>query len=168
MPDYEILEFFTSKGKTSPLSGCLETHTREGVNGCWVYSWELLVSRKQAECTDRETSWSLLESHSFWQRCLWSPILTSLPFASQRNALTTSPLLFFPVSLLFLWVTQVCKAMRRGSSQTPQVSCRGCSLEVTPPKMLDKRFVVCRRSHAQEVWAGCEWFLFSVLCSTLL
>lgn len=47
MLDYEMLESSTSKGKTSLVSGCLETHNREGVNGCSVYSWELLVSRKQ-------------------------------------------------------------------------------------------------------------------------
>lgn len=47
MLDYEMLESSTSKGKTSMVSGCLETHNREGVNGCSVYSWELLVSRKQ-------------------------------------------------------------------------------------------------------------------------
>lgn len=47
MLDYEMLESSTSKGKTSLVSDCLETHKREGVNGCSVYSWELLVSRKQ-------------------------------------------------------------------------------------------------------------------------
>lgn len=38
---------FHQQGKKTPASDCLETQNREGVNGCSVYSWELLVSRKQ-------------------------------------------------------------------------------------------------------------------------
>lgn len=78
MLDYEMLESSTSKGKTSLVSGCLETHNREGVKVAQFTAGNCWYPGNSAECTNPETSWSLLESHSFWQRCLWSLTLTSL------------------------------------------------------------------------------------------
>lgn len=77
MPGYEIWESFT-RGKNFPVRACLETRSREGLMVAQFTAGNCWYPGNNAECTNHETSWSLLESHSFWQRCLWSPILTSL------------------------------------------------------------------------------------------
>lgn len=121
MPGYEIWESFT-RGKNFPVSDCLETRSREGLMVAQFTAGNCWYPGNNTECTNHETSWSLLESHSFGRAvCGLNSDITA--FASHRNALTTSPFLFFPVPLLILWLTQICRAMRRGRSQSPQTSC---------------------------------------------
>lgn len=89
----------SAEGKNFPGSECLETRSREGLRLAQFTAGNCWSPGNNAECTNHETSWSLLESHSFWQRRLWSPTLTSLHL---RHAGMPQPLLpfyfFFPPS----------------------------------------------------------------------